>query len=381
MTGIAQWPFLARPGVFAGASVAAGLPLSQIFRIVAPEAYAAAFPLWPIVIVILTGVLLAGGLALGYPRVTVDLDAGTARFGFRTVPISSITRATRSHSGGRAGYLVYRLYSDTGASARIIVLGSATPQIDDDGANALATLIATAPIAEPETDENRALTQLLSESVLGTGRKLPVGRRALLDELARVRAVRIPADSAPPPAPQATAAQQASAEPQAPAEPRESVGQQAFERATDEERLAMWERDDREAAVIADAVTLRARRWRGVLRGTAATAGVAAIVAVVAGFTGSTGWIGLGPSLLLVLAGWIGGRVATDRLHAALRTAGRAWLDADPGRRSRGLAVPFVPGWPVAGNATATWLFWAGVPNGIVVLLFLTILINLGLIG
>ncbi|WP_394553918.1 hypothetical protein ACDF64_05470 [Agromyces sp. MMS24-JH15] len=381
MSTIARWPLSGAPILLTLASAGIGSALFGLVAKFSPDAFNA-FPLWPAVAIAATFVVFVGGLSLAYPRVDVDLDAGTVRFGRRTVPISSLTRATRSHStGGAATYLVYRLFSDTGASVRIIVAGGPMRPIRQDGAAALVALIERASIVEPHRDAAAEAAGLLAESVLSTGRSVPIGPSGMLRELAAVHGVQVSGavataasvgDAASASGPvSASAAAHASASP----EPARSAGWSSLPL---EDRITAWERDDADALAVVAELRSAPLVFRAASRWVLWLSVLAFVVAFGAGVAGvDEAWPVVLPLLIGFLLGWIGSRIATDVRSADVRRAAQTWLDADPERRERGLPGPFEAGWPLAGPATATWFYWAGVAIGPVALLFGILMLTL----
>lgn len=373
MTRIGRNPGLRRlPLAFivsAGGAVLIGLQMPRLFD--SPSAV----PIGIAVSFVFLIVLIFCVAVLPYRQLSWDERAGTATFGRRTVPLSSVTRAVRSVSQSSGSIsIVYRFFSTEGPSVRVLVAGRPMTGIDQDALAELRRFIEAVPIADPPqkdglTDEQSTVADAISD-LEGSS---DVGKRLLLEELdgalgpeeqpdggATAPGTRTPLDPLAPPPP--------ARESDVPTRPSLSSEEAAA-------LAEQWERDDRDAAAciaenrVSAATVRRVFFWATVLAAIAAAAGIAFGVVLET----IDGWIDsdtndvisltvAGSAVVGVLSyfGWCAAADAHVRRRQALA---RLWLESrGPEQRTRGLAPQLLEPWaePAPGTRLIRALAYVG---------------------
>ncbi|MGI9824640.1 hypothetical protein [Agromyces sp. Marseille-Q5079] len=346
-------------------SVLVGLPATGLVVWVFPESFAWRFVAAWVLMAVATAVIVSVVMLLMFPGVVVDVERGTVRIRSTEVPLTSIARVTRSISdNGAAQALLYRLVSDAGPSARLLVVSRPFRGLSLDEVRALRVLVERSGLPSTESGGS-AQAELLRGDTHANLAAAAVGREALLIELGHIiealedvstGAVVAEREGVEPHA----AATPASASAAAPAEPgsRSVVAAAVLDADTgapetdDGRRLlalvSALDADDEDARrVIADAPDAAGRvAVTAVLVLVLAVVAfaVACVWAVVGAFSGPpVGALSLmGWSLLIGFAALLVWAAAADRRVRRLSELGARWLDADPARRPRGLAAPFL---------------------------------------
>jgi hypothetical protein len=354
-------PVLRSPRTLLLMSVLVGLPATGLVVWVFPESFAWRFVAAWALMAVATAVIVFVVMRVMYPGVVVDVGGGTVRIRSTDVPILSVARVKRSISdNGTARALHYRFVSDTGPSARVLVAGRPFTGLALDEARALRALVERSAIPSLETGGS-AQAELLRGDTHANLAAAAIGREALLIELDLViealvagstGAVLAEGEGGEPHAAATTA--------DAPAEPdsRSVVAAAVLDADTgapeteDGRRLlalvSALDADDEDARrVIADAPGAAGRIANAAVL-VLALAAVAFVVACVWAVAGAFSGPPVGAlslmcwSLITGFAALLIWAAAADRRVRRLSELGARWVDADPARRARGLAAPFL---------------------------------------
>lgn len=283
-----------------------------------------------------------------YPIVRVDGVGRRIRVRGREYPAAAIRRATRSvSSSASASYLTYRFTLDDGRRFRVIAAGRPFRGLAPGGLRALSGIVEASGIAEPAGLSPSQ--QRISSALQANRRAAPIGRSAILRDVAELLG-----EAAPAPGPEPAGAP-----------PPQDIGAIAAEDLAADELLA------RELGGLR-----RLRRmsgWLGVL-GALTLVGLL-IVLVIDERAGILGWSQEHPSatvaatvgfLALIVGGSAWAVFADAWVRGARRRADAWWASADETARGRGLPSLYLVADASGARRWITTLAFASTATGLI---------------
>ncbi|MWB97949.1 hypothetical protein [Agromyces seonyuensis] len=302
-------------------------------------------------------------LKLMYPVLEWDPEQGLVRLGGRTVPLASVTRATRSVSNAAASYLTYRFHSSEGPSARVLVAGRPLRGLAPEQLQELAKFVAALPVPDTGLSARQDLLASDLQTNVGAGAVSPAALLAELGAILEGTGEAVPEGVA--------AAVSASGRP-APEFMRpvvvdglpELTGARLVSMPQAQGLAERWAADDEDAArlllarfagQIRTVRTIRVLNWISFVLSSSGL-----VIGIVQTATEGIPWAFLLLPLWPVL--WFSSTVAHDRLDDGVRATGREWLAAgDDARRARGLATPFIGAFESRSWRAKFWLSYSGI--------------------